>query len=99
MKLRISKSAKYRDKPEAIAKYLNDVLWTKDTVLIMDAIRAMVHAQGMTRFSRNSGIPRDVLRRAFDAEHSPSFDTVLRMVLALGVKITAAPPEKLIGED
>jgi probable addiction module antidote protein len=99
MAVRISNSAKYRDKPEAIAKYLNDVLWTKNTVLIMHAIRAMIHAQGMTRFSRKSGITRDVLRRTFESDHSPPFDTVLRMVLALGVRIIAAPPEKLIGED
>jgi DNA-binding phage protein len=49
----------------------------------MRAITAMVHAQGPTKLSRNAGITRSVLRKIFEVEESPAFDTVLKLLLAL----------------
>jgi probable addiction module antidote protein len=85
--------AKYRDNPKAIAEYLNAALSTEDPFLITRAIRTMVHAQGMTRFSRKAGIHRDSLTKTFAAEESPAFDTILKLVFALDIQLAATPSE------
>ena len=84
-------AAKYRDNPRAIAKYLNDALSTEDPVIITKAIGAMVRAQGVTRFSQKAGVRREGLYRSFRGELRPSFDTVLKVLLALDIQLIAKP--------
>ena len=84
-------TAKYRDDPKAIAEYLNVALSTEDPFLITRAIGNMVRAQGMTRFSRKAGMCRDSLIRTFTSEASPAFDTVVKLLIALDIQLTAKP--------
>lgn len=91
MPVRLVNAGKYRNDPKAIAEYLNEALSTGDPFLIVRAIRAMVHAQGMTKFSQKAGIARGVLGRTFAAEESPAFDTVLKLLFALDIGLVAAP--------
>ena len=69
--------AKYRDNPKAIAEYLNAALSTEDPFLITRAIRTMVHAQGMTRFSRKAGIHRDATGRWRDPRSAARYAHVV----------------------
>lgn len=91
--VRPMKVDEYRDDPSAIAEYLNAALSTGDPTLILRAVRAMVHAQGKTRFSRKTGITRDSLGKFFDVEESPSFDTVSTLIFALDIQLIAKPSE------
>jgi probable addiction module antidote protein len=91
MAARLVNAGKYRNDPKAIAEYLNGAISTGDPNLIVSALRAMVHAQGLTRFSRKAGIARDVLGRVFEAEQSPAFDTVLKLLFALDIQLMAEP--------
>jgi probable addiction module antidote protein len=84
-------AAKYRDNPRAIAKYLNDALSTEDPAIITKAIGDMVRAQGVTRFSQKVGLSREGLYRSFRGELRPSFDTVLKVLLALDIQLIAKP--------
>jgi probable addiction module antidote protein len=84
-------AARYRDDPKAIAGYLNEALSTKDPYLVTRAIGTMVRCQGMTRFSRKAGMPRDSLYRAFTSDDSPAFDTMLRLLMALNIELIAKP--------
>ena len=84
-------TTKYRDDPKAIAEYLNVALSTEDPFLITRAIGNMVRAQGMTRFSRKAGMRRDSLIRTFTSEASPAFDTVVKLLIALDIQLTAKP--------
>ena len=88
---RIYDAAKYRDDPKAVAQYLNDALSTEDPFLISRAIGTMVRAQGVTRFSRKAGMRRDILTRMFTGEESPAFDTVMKLLLALDIRLIAKP--------
>jgi probable addiction module antidote protein len=88
---RVSDAAKYRDDPRAVAKYLNVALSTQDPFLITRAIGNMVRAQGVTRFSRKVGMRRDILYRMFSGEVSPAFDTVIKLLIALDIDLTAKP--------
>jgi probable addiction module antidote protein len=88
---RVFNAAKYRDNPRAIAEYLNEALSTEDPFVITRAIRTMVRAQGMTRFSRKAAIPRDSLHRTFTGEASPAFDTIIMVLFALDIRLVAGP--------
>jgi probable addiction module antidote protein len=90
-KARAFDASKYRDNPKAIAKYLNDFLVTGDPILIKKAIGAMVKAQSVTRFSKKSGQRRDRLYLMFRAESSPAFDNILKVLMALDVRLVAKP--------
>jgi probable addiction module antidote protein len=84
-------AAKYRNDPGAIAEYLNEALSTEDSFVITMAIRNMVRAQGMIRFSRKAGFRRDSLDKTFKAEVSPAFDTILKLIVALDIRLMAKP--------
>jgi probable addiction module antidote protein len=84
-------SAKHCDNPRAIAKYLNNVLATGDSVLIIKAVGRMVRAQGVTRISRRAHMRRDNLYRAFKGELMPAFDKVIKVLIALDIQLVAKP--------
>jgi probable addiction module antidote protein len=84
-------TAKYCGKPKIIAKHLNAALETGDVTLITKAIGDMVRAQGVSRFSRKVGLRREGLYRSFAGQTGPGFDTVIKVLLALGVRLVAKP--------
>jgi probable addiction module antidote protein len=43
----------------------------------------------MTQVARDSGLSREILYKAISGERSPSFDTILKVVSALGLKLSA----------
>ena len=45
----------------------------------------------MTQVAEASGVTREALYRALRPDASPRFDTVQRVMTALGVKLTAVP--------
>ena len=81
--------AKYREKPRAIAKYLNDALSTNDPVHITKAIGDMVRAQGVTAFSQKTGLDRTSLYRSFRGKMRPPLETVLNVLIALDIQLIA----------
>jgi probable addiction module antidote protein len=89
-KTRAFDPAKYRGNPKMIAKYLN-ALTTGDAALITKAIGDMVRAPGMTRFSQKVGLRRESLYRSFRGEMSPGFDTVIKVLFALDIRLVAKP--------
>jgi probable addiction module antidote protein len=88
---RSSKAARYRDDPKAIAEYLNDAFSTEDTFIIARAIGNMIRAQGLTRFARKAGIRRESLHGMFTGEVSPAFDTVVKLLFSLDIRLFAKP--------
>jgi probable addiction module antidote protein len=44
----------------------------------------------MTQVARDSGLSRESLYKALSGERSPSFDTILKVVSALGLKLNAS---------
>jgi probable addiction module antidote protein len=78
---------KYRDNPKMIAEYLNVALATDDTAVIVKAIGDMLRAQGVARISEKSGLRREGLYRSFEGHRVPGFDTVLKVLLALDVRL------------
>jgi probable addiction module antidote protein len=57
-----------------------------DAKFIAAAIGDIARAYGMTRLSREIGMSRVGLHKALDKAGNPSFDTILRVTRALGLK-------------
>jgi probable addiction module antidote protein len=83
--------AEYLDDPEAIAAYVTDALEGEDPAFIADALGVVARARGMSEIASEAGVSRESLYRALSAGGNPEFATVLRVVRALGLRLTAAP--------
>ena len=76
-------------KPEKdIAAYLSAVLEDGDPALFVAAIGDIARAKGMTEIAKKSGVTRESLYRALKVEARPRFETVTRVVQALGMKLS-----------
>ncbi len=77
--------------PEEMAAYLDAWLdeFPEDAAGIARALGDIARAKGMTQVAREAGLSRESLYRALSEDGNPSFDTVLRVARALGVKLHA----------
>jgi probable addiction module antidote protein len=62
-----------------------------DAALIAKALGDIARAKGMAQVARDAGLSRESLYKALSGERNPDFDTILRVVEALGLKLHAAP--------
>ena len=76
---------------QAIADYVSIVLEENDPALLAAALGDIARARGMTEIAKGAGIAREALYKALRADAQPRFDTVQRVLTALGVKLTAVP--------
>ena len=84
-------SAEYLDSPEALADYLTEALETNDAAFIAQAIGTAARARGMTEIAREAGVSRENLYRSLNGQTKPEFETIVRVLAALGVQLTAKP--------
>jgi len=82
----------YLRTPEEMAAYLEACIEEADgdAAFIAKALGDIARAQGMTQVARDSGLSRESLYKALSGERSPSFDTILKVVSALGLKLSAS---------
>ncbi|UZE22043.1 putative addiction module antidote protein [Pseudomonas sp. B21-056] len=79
------------DSDEAISEYLSQVLADGDNEEFLRAIGYVAKARGMAQIARDSGMGRESLYKAFAPGAKPRFDTVLKVVHALGIDLCARP--------
>ncbi|EUB76413.1 MULTISPECIES: addiction module antidote protein [Pseudomonas] len=79
------------DSDEAISEYLSQVLADGDNEEFLRAIGYVVKARGMTQIAKDSGMGRESLYKAFAPGAKPRFDTVLKVIHALGIDLCAQP--------
>jgi probable addiction module antidote protein len=84
-------AAYYLDNAEAITQYLNLALASGDTDLLLSAIADVAKAKGMAQIAQDTGLGRESLYKALSAGAKPRFDTVLKVLKALGVQMQAHP--------
>ncbi len=82
----------YLRTPEEMAAYLEACSEEADgdAAFIAKALGDIARAQGMTQVARDAGLSRESLYKALSGERSPSFDTILKVVSALGLKLSAS---------
>ena len=91
MKTRPFDPAEYLDSDEAIAAYMTEALETGDPAFVADALGVVARARGMGEVARRAGLSRESLYRALSSNGSPELGTVLRVVRALGLELSASP--------
>ena len=83
--------ARYLTSDKAVAEYLTQVLADGDSDELITAIGHIARARGMAQIAKDSGLGRESLYKALAPGAKPRFETVLRVVQALGVRLTATP--------
>ena len=76
---------------EAITEYLSQVLADGDTEEIIRALGHIARARGMTQIATERGLGRESLYKALSPGAKPRFDTVLKVIRALGVDLLVQP--------
>ena len=77
--------------PEEMAAYLEASLEEADgdAAFVAKALGDIARAKGMSQVARDAGLSRESLYKALSGERSPGFDTVLKVVRALGLRLHA----------
>ena len=77
--------------PEEMAAYLEACLEEADgdAAFIAKALGDLARAKGMSQVARDAGLSRESLYKALSGDRSPGFDTILKVVEALGLRLHA----------
>lgn len=86
--------AEHLRSPEEMAAYLEACLEEAgdDAAFIAKALGDIARAKGMAQVARDAGLSRESLYKALSAKRSPGFDTILKVIGALGIKLRAEAP-------
>lgn len=84
-------AADYLTDEETIAEYLTAALEDPNPNIFLTAVRDVARARGMSQLAKDAGVGRESLYKALAPGAKPRYDTVLRLLNALGVKLTASP--------
>ncbi len=76
---------------EEMAAYLEACLEEAngDAGFIAKALGDIARAKGMSQVARDAGLSRESLYKALSGERVPNFDTILKVIGALGLKLHA----------
>jgi probable addiction module antidote protein len=83
--------SEYLDSDEAIVIFLEDILESGDPKIIAAGLGDVARAMGMTELAAKTGLSRESLYRALSDEGNPRLDTLLKVLGALGVKLSVSP--------
>ncbi|MBK7518869.1 MAG: putative addiction module antidote protein [Gammaproteobacteria bacterium] len=77
--------------PEEMAAYLKACMEEADgdATFIAKALGHVARAKGMSQVARDAGLSRESLYKALSGDRAPTFDTILKVINALGLKLHA----------
>jgi len=81
----------YLDDEETIAEYITAALEDSNPDVFLAALRDVARARGMTQVAKDAGLGRESLYKALAPGAKPRYDTMLRLLHALGIKLSASP--------
>jgi probable addiction module antidote protein len=73
------------DSEEAIQEYFSQVLEDGDSEEIIRALGHIARARGMAALAAKTGLGRESLYKTFAPGAKPRFDTILKVIRALGL--------------
>lgn len=88
-KIRDFDIANYLDDNELIAEYISQILEDGDFKEFLSAINDIARAKGISQIAKKSGLGRESLYKSFKSDAHPRFETVLKVLDALGIKLKA----------
>lgn len=84
-------AVRYLDNEAAIAEYLNAALEADDVEIILAALSDVARARGVAQLAKDAGLGRESLYKALTPGAKPRYETVMKLLCALGVKLTIEP--------
>lgn len=84
-------AADYLDDEQTIAEYLTAALEDPNPDVFLTAVRDVARARGMAQLAKDAGLGRESLYKALTPGAKPRYDTVLKLLNALGVRLSATP--------
>ena len=85
--------------PEEMAAYLEACFEEADgdAAFIAKALGDIARAKGMAQVARDAGLSRESLYKALSGDRSPGFDTILKVIGALGLTLHAQAGRRAAG--
>ncbi|UVJ44976.1 putative addiction module antidote protein [Pseudomonas sp. LS1212] len=87
--LKTFEPSKYLTDEDTIAEFLTASLEDENPDVFLRALQEVAKARGMSQLAKDAGINRESLYKALAPGAKPRYDTVLKLLNALGVKLTA----------
>ena len=87
----------YLDNEETIAEYLAAALENPEPDAFLIAVRDVAKARGIANVAARAGLGRESLYKTLQPGAKPRFDTVRRLLAALGVKLDVSSPKEHVG--
>jgi probable addiction module antidote protein len=87
LKLTEFDASAYLDSEEVIAEYLTAALEDGDPDVFLTAVGNVAKARGMTQIAQATGLGRESLYKALTPGAKPKYDTVLKILWSLGVRL------------
>ncbi len=84
-------SAEVLDDDTVIIEYLQAALEENDPELFVKSVGNVARAMGMTTVAHETELGRTSLYKALSGERDPRIGTVMKVLGALGVRLTVAP--------
>lgn len=84
-------AAKYLETDDDFADLLNDAMESGNPAYIANALGVVARARGMTQVAKDAGVTREALYKALSPTGDPKLSTLLGVMKALGVKLSASP--------
>ncbi len=79
----------YLDSDEAIAEFINAAIDDDDPDFLLVALKEVARARGMGNIAELSGLGRESLYKALSPGAKPRFDTIMKVMQALGLRLKA----------
>jgi len=80
----------FLDDEEVIAEYLTAALEDENPDVFLAAVGNVAKARGMTAIAESTGLGHESLYKAMTPGAKPRYDTVLKVLHSLGVKLTVS---------
>ncbi|MHA6789500.1 addiction module antidote protein [Pseudomonas bijieensis] len=84
-------ASRFLDTPEAIAAYLAESMKTDDTESLIHALAEVAKAKGVNKVAKDAGVNRESLYKALKSGAKTRFETIRKLMTAIGVELTVQP--------
>lgn len=87
----VYEASRFLDSPEVISAYLAQSMQSHDPQILMKALAEVAKAQGVNKVAEAAGVNRESLYKTLKGGSKTRYETVQKLMLALGVELTVQP--------
>lgn len=84
-------ASEYLETDEDVSEYLTAIMEEGDPALLQAALGDVAKARGMSEIARSARVGRESLYKSLSADGNPSFQTIAKVLSALGIRMSFSP--------